>query len=1266
MPNEISLVTLEQFTTFGDLLKFLRRRARLTQIELAIAVGYSEGQISRLEKGLRLPDPTTTAALFVPVLQLERETLAATRLVELARAAREHDAPAPGEPPYKGLNYFDETDTRLFYGRERVIAELLQKLNESNFLAIIGASGSGKSSIVRAGLAPALKTAGWLTRVITPTEQPLAMLAANCSPIEHDREWGGKFLIVVDQFEELFTLCHDLAVRQKFIDELFRFSATPLGKKRAVVIALRADFYAHCAPYAELRENLTDAQIYVGPMTPDALRRAIEEPAKQGGWVIEPGLVELLLTDVGGGAPEPGALPFLSHALLETWLRRRGTTMTRAGYQASGGVQGAIAETAESVFTDELDSQQQQIARHIFLRLTQLGDETEDTRRRASFAELVPHAQNAQAVETTVKRLTDARLLTTSRDAVEIAHEALVRGWPRLREWLNENRDGLKLHRQLTEAAHEWALLERDTSVLYRGARFAQAREFAALNGDALNAGERAFLEAAEENEKRQEREKEESRQRELVAAQKLAETEQRANKRLRQRALFLAGAFVLALVLAGVALFFGNRANENAVIAQQRGLVAEQQKRVATARELAASAIANLEVDAERSVLLALEAIKTTQAADNFVLPEAEDALHRAVLASRVRHTLKAHEKPVTAVGFSADGTRVVTADENESRVWDAATGKLLQTVAGWFLRNSWQDANRFATYSRENGKILLSWWDANSGELFSTTTFDESVQEMSTIAMSSDRSRIAVGYSDGAIQVRNTASGEKLFNLVGHAGPILDLGFSADGKQIASSAGGTDGVVKVWDAITGKETLALSPGADVNIVTFSPDGTRILTGAADNVARIWEISSGKELFALYGHTNWVTDIAYSPDGNRIATASWDRTVRVWDAATGRHLFTLSGHDNFLNSIAFSPDGQRLVTASDDKAAKVWDASPSNEVFSVDAGHRISRGDMNADGTRLVTGGRAVKVWDTSRAFAVNAPQAQLVMTLRADPPNVDTIFSPDGKMIAQSTWSLMGIIWEAETGNQIFQLPLEGEGSGFVVSYSPDGSRLVMSTYETNNCCQRVWDAKTGELLLKIDDKPAEGVAFTPDGKQLVTGNDDGTISIRDVATGKELNNFQAHGNWIWDVRFSPDGKRMITSSRDSTAKVWEVPTGPDAGASTWKELFTLHHTSTVERSEFSPDGTQILTGSNDGTAKLWNAATGNELLTLRGATSGVSAALFSPDGTRALTTSTDGAIRIYLLRLDDLIALAKTRVTRSLTQEECQTYLHVAQCP
>ena len=567
--------------------------------------------------------------------------------------------PAPGDPPYLGLNYFTADDAHLFFGRNALTTELVAQLNsynqsETRFLAVIGASGSGKSSLVRAGLVPALARGEidgsdrWAVHVITPKALPLESLALSLTDgnesvtatatlmedmveesnslhlytrrLMNSTPEGTRLLLVVDQFEELFTLCKTPKMQQHFVDNLM--SAAMTGGPTVVVLTLRADFYAQCARFDDLRIALEGQQKYIGAMTEDELRQAIVEPAATNGWDFQDGLVNLILKDVGN---EPGALPLLSHALHETWKRRRGQTLTHDGYQAVGGVNGAIAKTADHIY-NELPADQQTIARTIFMRLTELGEGAEDTRRRVALTELQPTDGDMERVNEVLKALADARLVTTHEAEAEVAHEALIREWDTLRRWLDDDRDDLRTHRRLTEEAVEWNKTY-DDGLLYRGGRLEQTLLWAKTHAAQMNEQEDAFLAASKaerqrelEAEERIELERREAQQRELENAQALAtaadeqrETEaarareaearqqveaqrateaEQASNRLRRRALYLGAALAFAVIgIMATTYFFlestrnAEDARNNAVESQRNADEAQRNAQVADAR---------------------------------------------------------------------------------------------------------------------------------------------------------------------------------------------------------------------------------------------------------------------------------------------------------------------------------------------------------------------------------------------------------------------------------------------------------------------------------------------------------------------------------------------------------------------------------------------------------------------------------------------------------------------------------------------------------
>ncbi len=450
--------------------------------------------------------------------------------------------PEPGDPPYQGMQYFDEKDAGRFFGREALVAKVAGRLIQTRFLAIIGASGSGKSSLVRAGVVPALRRGDrladgsmpplgsdqWDIRLFTPGASPLEALAnslaadaesvAETTSLQAElagsadalndivagvlKQNGRKhLLLVIDQFEEIFTQCHHDEERKGFVENLLQAVDPANAQPITVLLTLRADLYAQLAAEDQLRELVSQNQEFIGAMSREELERAILRPAALGNWKVQEGLVDVVLDDLGD---EPGALPLLSHALLETWKRRHGRVMTLSGYVASGGVRGAIAQTAETVFRQQLTPAQQPIARMIFVKLAEMGESSLDTRRRAAFSELITRSTDIQTIDAVLDILTDARLVTTDTvepgdtRVVEISHEALIREWPTLRDWLNQDRDGLILLRQLTEDTNEWLKLSRDPGALYRGVRLDKAEDWAKANPDMVSLSEQEFLDASQ------------------------------------------------------------------------------------------------------------------------------------------------------------------------------------------------------------------------------------------------------------------------------------------------------------------------------------------------------------------------------------------------------------------------------------------------------------------------------------------------------------------------------------------------------------------------------------------------------------------------------------------------------------------------------------------------------------------------------------------------------------------------------------------------
>ncbi len=1224
------------------------------------------------------------------IYQLEIEGLP-SEYPTLKTLSAEEAPPTPGEPPYKGLQYFNEEDAEWFFGRQDVTARLVEVVISRRFLAVIGASGSGKSSVVRAGLVPELKRNRlgergggeriWQIYILTPGAHPLENLAVALSRNSDSAaeiatlidDLGAdsrslhlhvqktlrsnktvmRLLLVVDQFEELFTLCRSESERLTFIQNLL-YATIIEGGPITALITLRADFYERLAQYTELREMVSGQQVYIGSMSAAELREAIEEPARHGGWEFSPGLVDLILHDIGareGSQPEPGALPLLSHALLETWKRRRGNLMNLRAYTEAGGVRGAIAHTAESVYYRELTPSQQGIARNIFLRLTELGEGTQDTRRRISIHELIPPgpAGDAELIQDVLVKLADARLITTSEETVEVAHEALIREWPTLREWLAQDREGLRLHRHLTEAAQEWELLEHDPGALYRGARLAQAVEWALANPRALSAQEQSFLEASREAAEREQAEREAARERELEAAQKLAETERqraeeqaKASARLRQRAVYLTLALGASIVLLLATVWLGQLANRNARTAQE-------QARLATSRELAAASVSNLQIDPERSVLLALHALSTSDTL------EARNALHQALPELHLLHTIQAHTQ-APGLAISPDGGRLASIGVNgEAKIWDAFTYQQLLSLAGDpgdFGFNIAFSADGKLVAALASTKIVF--WDSTTGrKLFSLSGDLYLPNRRNHMSFSPDGKSLAVANMDGVPKVWDLTNQEELFSLAGHEQPCDAIDYSPDGKRLAT--GDDMGVIKIWEAETGKELSSFIQGGLIHSVAFSPDGARLAVAGEDGILKIWDLSTGKELLSL-PRLSGIYEVDFMPDGQGLIATHQDSTVSMWDSFSGVKMLTLAGHLSTALGIAISPDGERIMTSGYDGTVRIWDPSPGREIQTL-TGHTGSVYDIaySPDGTQLATIGQdgTAILWDAESGgrlkTLVQQEKSGELMSLASD---------PQGKRLAAGGWDGVLQIWDLATGQTVLRqsahaAPISG------LAFTPDGKRLASSGWDET---AKVWDLVSQKAIVIFTNhgkNMVEGIAISPDGKVVYSSGDDGYVRLWDSSTGQELQKFDGAGDDAYGVAISPDGKLLAIGWDNGYVTIWNISTG--------EKLHEFSaHAGLIFRMAFNSDGTQLASAAFDKYAKVWDVATGQELATLYGNASNVFGVSFSLDGSRLATAGGDGLIRIYTLQIENLVELARSRLTRSLTEEECRKYLHVEACP
>lgn len=1180
--------------------------------------------------------------------------------------------PAPGPAPYKGLDIFDTQDADLFFGREKLTAQLAGRLQEGEqLLFVVGASGSGKSSLVRAGLVPAL-TRGkpvmdgssppgisptWLVHVIQPTSQPLESLAsALCQDepslrsmttliddLRHDprsmhlcarrlcqEKTAEHLLLVVDQFEELFTLCQDEDQRSAFIANLLTAVDPQVSGPIHVVVTLRADFYSQCAQYPDLRQQLALHQEYIGPMNSEELRMAVEEPARRNNWDFEPGLVDLILREVRG---QPGSLPLLSHALLETWHRRLGRIMTLKSYAEAGSVHGAIAHTAETVYQQELDEAQQFIARHIFLRLTDLGEDTPETRRRVQLPELLPSADQRSQVEVVLDKLVAARLVIVSQDYVEVSHEALIREWPTLRSWLEADREGVRLHHQLAEAALAWEAMDQDESALYRGARLAAALEWAQDHGDQVNLLEQTFLQASQDLVERRQQE------------------QARANRWRRWLATGLAGILLVAILSTAFAFYQRNRA--------------ENEAHLATSRRLAAAAINNLSMDPQLSSLLALEAVAEVQDASLPVPREAEEALHQSLqAASLLEMLINAHRGGITSIDFSPDGERLVSVGKDRTlKVWDSGSGELLKSILA-----SYVDLTKVA-FSPDGDHIAAGdhdrtakIWDSHSLNQLSTLEGHES--GVIELAFSPEGDRLVTSSTlgfQGQI-VWDLPSGLQIGNFFGHTGTVADIDFRPDGKQIATAS--IDGSVRLWDANTFEQLSVLNEGQLMMFaVEYNPDGTLLAASGEAGKVTIWDVESGDVLQTFHAHADWMLDIEFSPDGSWLATSSLDGTAKIWEISTGQELLQLSGHTDGIVSLAFHPEGGRLATASQDGTIRIWNVSLSREYLSFPTGGGSGRIAFSPDGSLLAAGtGREEEV----QGGKVLIGEVHVWNLESGDEPvkfsggnhqgGVEAVvFSPDGSRLASVGSDDSLKVWSRSNGKLIANT---GElGLTFIhdVVYTPDGNLLIVGG---ESYSLEYFDAST---ITKLDDftvnSAVDGLAISPDGQLCAVTNRSGYVILID-RSGNTIQTLYASTDEILDITFNSAGDKLALASADSKVSIWQL--GQDQ-----PQLILRGHSAPVMGVDFSPDGSLIATASQDGTARLWDATSGEELLLLKAEGDfGLVDVAFSPDG-KMLATSGDDAVRVYLLGIEELTSLAMARLARGFTPEECARYLPEARC-
>lgn len=1148
-------------------------------------------------------------------------------------------------PPYKGLLHFEETDAGLFFGREMLTARLAEHLQKERLLILLGASGSGKSSLIRAGLVPTIKcdqdelgvssppdgVNKQCVQVITPTSRPLESLAntlvrlseSMIEPAEYQSDLeqdplsfrrtisqmlphGERFVLIVDQLEELFTLGHDPFEREAFVDHILSTVSGEDSTDILVVLVLRADFYAHCARHDGLRRALVAYQEYLGPMSPEELRRAIEEPARREGWELEPGLADLILAEIGD---EPGKLPLLSHALLETWNQRSDRTLTLQGYAESGGVRGAISRTAETVY-QKLSPDQQEIAKHIFLHLTELGEDAPDTRRRAERQILLKQGVGAAQTQTVLNVLADARLVTIGEESVEVAHEALIRSWGRLRTWLDNSRDDLRLRRTLAIMAAEWANTGKEGSYLATGAQLAKFEAFASDSDLNLGTMEQAYLEASLAEQVRKDEE-------EQARAARESRLELRNRKFLRALVVLLLMATFGALVLTGMAWNQRRIARQNEVAAQGLALTSGAQfaasqgnPELALALALAANRLdpSNVQAQLTLSELAYAPGIRrrmvehtdqvsaVAYAADGgYVLSASWDKtliLWQTASGQPVRR-FSGHTGPVTAVVFSPDGeTALSGSSDNTLIMWDVESGELLRRYEGHtgeITSVAISPAANLALSSSADQSLIL--WDLASGKV--VRALNGHTGEVHSAVFSPDGRMIASGSSDNKLILWDVASGQLLRRLEGHLGAVTAVAFSPDGESILS--GSLDQVLIRWDVASGSPIRRYEGHQDqVNGVSFSPDGkTAISAGGSEEafnttlerILILWDVASGKILRRLEGHTAPVTAVAFSPNGKTAISGSSDMSLIFWGLAGGAEIRRFEGHTSGVNAVALSADGKTTLSASADTSLILWEISTGRRIHQISTDTTLQAAALSPDGMSALSGspdGR-LRLWDMATGEAVRD-------LIGHSGPVTSISFSQDGETALSGSLDRTMILWDVASG-QALRVYRGHSNVVNSVAIRSDGKQALSGSYDRSLI---LWDIDTGQMIrtLPTQDSVVNAVAISPDGKAGFAGFADGGLLLWDLEQGVEIHRSAGHSAPVYSVMFSPDGKRALSGSKDNSLILWDVASGQPV-----RRL--LGHTDAIRAMSFSPDGRTVVSGSLDGSLRLWRIDSLEELI-------------------------------------------------------------------
>ena len=1237
-----------------------------------------------------------------------------------------------GESPFLGLTAFGPDRSHLFFGRDEEVEQLLEAMVRSPFLALVGQAGSGKSSLLQAGLLPALRRGRfyakdrwvdrWRIACMRPKDDPFRELAkvlpdlgpameplarqevrrkaerrlnkgvdglADC--VKALAGAGTRSLIVVDQFEELFTQTERPERRRRFVDSLIRAMGAAHDRQVHILLAMRADWYGHAFEHPKLPDLLARNQFPLTLPHPAHIKEIVERPTHWAGARLQQGLLPRLLDEFAEPLTGLGQLQF---AMSRLWRARRDETLSARSLEEIGGLSRVVGQCAEEIF-EGLTESERRATRRLFEALCLPGHDAGDSSRSVRLTELLESWQQRREMRSVIERFVEGGVLRQEEDAIEgvdridLAHSLLMKHWPRLGDWVDSLREGQARERQ--DLLLGGAPIDQDSwaSPGAPGSGDAWTQESWVVESEDRPTPTANFFTTPEP----------EWKPTPPKSPEDGSDPEPPARRQL--------------LGLAHVARTYE---------AESRGLTlgggGEDH-----ACELAGLSASALERDPLLALILAVESGRVQETREGI------EAL-RAALRSAHLEAVLPHEGPVQQAVFSADGSRIVTSlADGTVRIFERLTGKEMHVLGGGEL-----PGNR--SFVSLGGCCILccdalgmaQLFDAESGRLL--YTLDESQEGLRDVVFAADAHCFLTICQDGEARVYETRSGRRLMRMKGPKGWLVSATFHPDGTRLLTYGSGNDAFV--WDCRKGVRLASLTGHtARIETAIFSRDGATLFTGAADNTLRIWDLESGRQRdvlkghggtvwdldlspdgrllssaaqdgaariwdlaferqpVLLEGHGDWVKQARFTPDGSRVLTASLDGKVRIFDVDTGQLLGLLTGHDNWVTSVQPSPDGRSCVSASKDGSARLWSASGDGDL-AVLLGHRgeVSWGGFNRDGQRVISASHD----GTARIWGLGEGETPIVLRGH-EGPVFAAAFSPDGRKAVTACRDGHARLFDATNARLIHELHGH-RGSVDHARFNASGN-LVLTAGEDRSA--RIWSVETGQVVTELWGHRAriESAAFCRGDLRVVTSGNDATARVWDPKTGEEIHVFRGHEGTIPYACFSPDASLVLTASHDGTARLWNVITGQEEGVLWGHEAGVLHaafhpsgmscltasndgtvrHWDVRTRKEllcyeghgtpavhvvYSPDGTRMLSAGYDGTARLVDLSDGRELACLRGHRGLVASARFSHDGRRVVTAGSDGSVRLFVIEFDDLLELAESRLPLTLSREERESLL------